>query len=194
MSTDATPSTSSRRSAGSKAPPSRQDERRQSNLSFSFRGQNALREAMHAVFLYHAVKAGLDMGIVNAGALPVYDELDDELVSRIEDLLFDRHDDATDRLLELAHKAQGRAARAADLSESNRAVIALRTRLINGVDAFIEEDTAEAFADLGSAIEVIEGPLMDGMNRVGDLFGEGKMFLPQVVKSTARDEARCGLA
>ena len=155
-----------------------------SNLSFSFRGQNALREAMHAVFLYHAVKAGLDMGIVNAGALPVYDELDDELVSRIEDLLFDRHDDATDRLLELAHKAQGRAARAADLSWREQSCRDRITHsLINGVDAFIEEDTAEAFADLGSAIEVIEGPLMDGMNRVGDLFGEGKMFLPQVVKS-----------
>ena len=155
-----------------------------SNLSFSFRGQNPLREAMHTVFLYHAVQAGLDMGIVNAGALPVYDDLDAGLVERIEDLLFDRRDDATDRLLELAHKAQGRAARAADLSWREQDVTArISHALVQGIDAYIEEDTAEIFAELDSAIGVIEGPLMDGMNRVGDLFGEGKMFLPQVVKS-----------
>jgi 5-methyltetrahydrofolate--homocysteine methyltransferase len=155
-----------------------------SNLSFSFRGQNPLREAMHTVFLYHAVQAGLDMGIVNAGALPVYDDLDSGLIERIEDLLFDRRDDATDRLLELAHKAQGRAARAADLSWREQDVTArISHALVQGIDAYIEEDTAEIFAELDSAIGVIEGPLMDGMNRVGDLFGEGKMFLPQVVKS-----------
>ena len=155
-----------------------------SNLSFAFRGQNPLREAMHTVFLYHAVRAGLDMGIVNAGALPVYDDLDDDLIERIEDLLFDRRDDATDRLLELAHKAQGRAARAADLSwREQRCSERITHSLIQGIDAYIEDDTAEIFAELGSAIDVIEGPLMDGMNRVGDLFGEGKMFLPQVVKS-----------
>jgi 5-methyltetrahydrofolate--homocysteine methyltransferase len=155
-----------------------------SNLSFAFRGQAPLREAMHAVFLMHAVAEGLDMGIVNAGALPLYDDLDDDLVQRIEDLLFDRRDDATERLLELAHKAQGLAAVGADLSWREEPVAQrLSHALVHGIDAFIEEDTAAVFQQTQSALQVIEGPLMDGMNRVGDLFGAGKMFLPQVVKS-----------
>ena len=158
-----------------------------SNLSFSFRGQDALREAMHSAFLYHAIKAGLDMGIVNAGQLEVYDEVERDLRERVEDLLFDRRDDATERLLEWAeaHAGQGgKKGKGEDLAWRERGVRErLSYALVKGDARFIEEDTAEAFEELSSALEVIEGPLMDGMSTVGDLFGEGKMFLPQVVKS-----------
>jgi 5-methyltetrahydrofolate--homocysteine methyltransferase len=156
-----------------------------SNLSFSFRGSPRLREAIHAAFLYHAVKAGLDLGIVNAGALPVYDEIDDELLEAIEDALFQRADGATERLTELAERYRGKeAAREEDLTwreagPRERLVHAL----VKGIDEYVETDTEEARVASERAIQVIEGPLMDGMNRVGDLFGSGKMFLPQVVKS-----------
>jgi 5-methyltetrahydrofolate--homocysteine methyltransferase len=161
-----------------------------SNVSFSFRGNNAVREAIHAVFLYHAIEAGMDMGIVNAGALPVYDQLDPELRERIEDVIGNRRPDATERLLEVAERFKGDGARqeAADDSWRSLAVAERITHaLVKGIDAFIEADTEELRAEIaargGRPIEVIEGPLMDGMNVVGDLFGAGKMFLPQVVKS-----------
>jgi 5-methyltetrahydrofolate--homocysteine methyltransferase len=161
-----------------------------SNVSFAFRGNNRVREAMHSVFLYHAIAAGMDMGIVNAGSLAVYDQLDPELRERVEDVILNRRPDATERLVEIAERfrAQGGAAPVADeewrsLPLGERITYAL----VKGIDAFIEEDTealrAEIAAAAGRPIEVIEGPLMDGMNVVGDLFGSGKMFLPQVVKS-----------
>lgn len=157
-----------------------------SNLSFSFRGNQTLREAMHSAFLYHAIQAGLDMGIVNAGQLEVYESIDLELRTHVEDLIFDRRPDATERLLALAERYQGRGGRAdtEDLAWRAEPVAArLERALIKGDTRYIEEDTAEAFDELGSALSVIEGPLMDGMSTVGDLFGAGKMFLPQVVKS-----------
>ena len=158
-----------------------------SNLSFSFRGQDALREAMHSAFLYHAIQAGLDMGIVNPAQLEVYDEIDAELRELVEDLLFDRREDATERLLEWAeaHAGQGgKKAKGEDLAWRALPVAArLSHALVKGDARFIEEDTAEAFEQIGTALAVIEGPLMDGMSTVGDLFGAGKMFLPQVVKS-----------
>ncbi|WP_414858578.1 methionine synthase [Nocardioides sp. Root151] len=161
-----------------------------SNASFSFRGNNPVREAIHAVFLYHAIRAGLSMGIVNAGALVVYDEIDVELRERIEDVVLNRRPDAAERLLEIAeaHKGNGEAAEAKteewrELPVDERITHAL----VKGLDAFVEEDTEELRALIsergGRPIEVIEGPLMAGMNVVGDLFGAGKMFLPQVVKS-----------
>lgn len=156
-----------------------------SNLSFSFRGSPELREAIHTVFLYHAVAAGLDLGIVNAGALPVYDDIPDELRETIEDALFQRVGDATERLTELAERYRGtESVRTEDLSwreasARDRVVHAL----IKGLDDWVEEDVEEVRLGSERAIHVIEGPLMDGMNRVGDLFGAGKMFLPQVVKS-----------
>ena len=156
-----------------------------SNLSFSFRGNNALREAMHAVFLFHAVKAGLGMVIVNAGRLPVYDDIAPDLRERIEDVLFNRRDDATERLIEVAADAKETAAAAgADLTWRE---VDVRQRLIHslvhGIDAFVVADAEEARVGSDRALAVIEGPLMDGMNAVGELFGAGKMFLPQVVKS-----------
>ena len=156
-----------------------------SNLSFSFRGNDAIREAMHAVFLYHAVRAGMDMGIVNAGALPIYDDIPTELLERVEDVVLNRRPDATERLLAVAESVKGRKAdRSEDLAWRQQPV---RERLIHalveGIDGFIVEDTEAARLELGRPIAVIEGPLMDGMNVVGDLFGSGKMFLPQVVKS-----------
>jgi 5-methyltetrahydrofolate--homocysteine methyltransferase len=156
-----------------------------SNLSFSFRGNDAIREAMHAVFLYHAVRAGMDMGIVNAGALPIYDDIPPELLERVEDVVLNRRPDATERLLAVAESVKGRKVdRMEDLAWRQHPV---RERLIHalveGIDAFIVEDTEAARLELGRPIAVIEGPLMDGMNVVGDLFGSGKMFLPQVVKS-----------
>jgi 5-methyltetrahydrofolate--homocysteine methyltransferase len=156
-----------------------------SNVSFSFRGNNAVREAIHGVFLYHAIGAGMDMGIVNAGALPVYDDIPAELRERVEDLVLNRRADATERLLEVASNAKSaKRARAEDLSWREESV---RDRIVHalvyGLDAFVVADTEEARVTLGSPLEVIEGPLMDGMNVVGDLFGSGRMFLPQVVKS-----------
>jgi 5-methyltetrahydrofolate--homocysteine methyltransferase len=156
-----------------------------SNVSFSFRGNNVVREAIHAVFLYHAIRAGLDMGIVNAGALPVYEELDPELRERVEDAVLFRRPDATERLIELANRTKGKVAEKKDEDAWRRLPVAERLRhaLVQGMADFVEVDTAEALQQLGKPIDVIEGPLMDGMNVVGDLFGAGKMFLPQVVKS-----------
>ncbi|HXG39304.1 MAG TPA: vitamin B12 dependent-methionine synthase activation domain-containing protein, partial [Candidatus Limnocylindrales bacterium] len=157
-----------------------------SNVSFAFRGNEPLREAIHSVFLYHAIRAGLDMGILNAGALPIYDEIDPELRERVEDLVLDRRPDATERLLEIAGRVG--TSRAAD-DGSARAWRALPVRerlvhaLVEGIGDHIEADVEEARRELGRPLAVIEGPLMDGMNRVGDLFAAGKMFLPQVVKS-----------
>jgi len=156
-----------------------------SNLSFSFRGNNALREAMHAVFLYHAINAGLDMAIVNAGRLPVYSDIDPTLLEAIEDVLFNRHVKATEQLLELAHNATSQTStQGPDLSwREGDANARLVYSLVHGNDAFIIADTEEARRQAERPLDVIEGPLMDGMNIVGDLFGAGKMFLPQVVKS-----------
>ncbi len=156
-----------------------------SNLSFSFRGNDPLREAMHSAFLYHAIEAGLDMAIVNAGKLPVYEDIPESLRERIEDVLFNRRDDAAERLLEVASTVKGQAKqKAEDLSwretdPHGRLVYAL----VHGIDDFVVADTEEARTLAQRSLEVIEGPLMDGMNVVGDLFGAGKMFLPQVVKS-----------
>ena len=170
-----------------------------SNLSFSFRGSPEVREAMHASFLKHAIEAGMDMGIVNAGALPVYDEIDGELLEAVEDVLFARRPEATggrltatgrrltatERLTGMAEARQGLESRKVEDLTWREATVAERLRhaLVKGVDEFIEADVEEARAGAGQAIEVIEGPLMDGMNTVGDLFGSGRMFLPQVVKS-----------
>jgi 5-methyltetrahydrofolate--homocysteine methyltransferase len=156
-----------------------------SNLSFAFRGNDAVREAMHAAFLYHAIRAGLDMGIVNAGQLAVYEDIEPELLTRVEDVLFDRRPDATERLVELARSVTGGATeREIDLSWREAPVgERLAHALVHGVVDFIEEDTEEARQSAARPLDVIEGPLMDGMKIVGDLFGAGKMFLPQVVKS-----------
>ncbi len=158
-----------------------------SNVSFSFRGNNPVREAIHAVFLYHAIAAGMDMGIVNAGQLAIYDELPEELRERVEDVVLNRRDDATERLLEIAEKYRGDGSAIADDKDLQwrqlPVVERLSHALVKGITEFIEEDTEEARLQANTPIEVIEGPLMDGMNVVGDLFGAGKMFLPQVVKS-----------
>ncbi|MEE9207100.1 MAG: methionine synthase [Gemmatimonadota bacterium] len=156
-----------------------------SNLSFSFRGTPAVREAMHSAFLYHAVQAGMDMGIVNAGALTVYDDIPSELLEAVEDVLFQRADGATERLTGLASKYLGQEQRPeADLSWRESGVgDRLVYALVHGIADFVEDDAEEALRELGRPIAVIEGPLMDGMSVVGDLFQSGKMFLPQVVKS-----------
>ena len=161
-----------------------------SNVSFSFRGNNPVREAMHTAFLYHAIAAGLDMAIVNAGMLGVYDEIDPELRARVDDVLLDRRPDATERLIRLADelKLQQGGASKTELKEDlawRSAPVAERLKhaLVKGIDAFIEADTEECRQTLSRPLDVIEGPLMDGMRVVGDLFGAGKMFLPQVVKS-----------
>jgi len=157
-----------------------------SNVSFSFRGNNAVREAMHSVFLYHAIQAGLDMAIVNAGQLAVYDDIPLALREPVEDVILNRRDDATERLLDIADdfKGQGAKARVEDLSWREQDVNArLSHALVHGITEYIEEDTEEARAAADRPLHVIEGPLMAGMNVVGDLFGAGKMFLPQVVKS-----------
>ncbi|OBS08564.1 methionine synthase [Acidihalobacter prosperus] len=157
-----------------------------SNVSFSFRGNNPVREAIHAVFLYHAIKAGMDMGIVNAGQLAVYDDLPAELRERVEDVVLNRREDATERLLEIAdrYKGDGTQAKQEDLGWREWPVAKrLEHALVKGVDTWVIEDTEAARLEAARPIEVIEGPLMDGMNVVGDLFGDGKMFLPQVVKS-----------
>jgi 5-methyltetrahydrofolate--homocysteine methyltransferase len=156
-----------------------------SNLSFAFRGNDAVREAMHAAFLYHAIRAGLHMGIVNAGQLAVYEDIEPELLERVEDVLFDRRPDATERLVEYARTVTGGATeREVDLSWREAPVEErLAHALVHGVVDFIEEDTEEARQAAARPLDVIEGPLMEGMKIVGDLFGSGKMFLPQVVKS-----------
>jgi 5-methyltetrahydrofolate--homocysteine methyltransferase len=158
-----------------------------SNVSFAFRGNEPVRQAMHSVFLYHAIAAGLDMAIVNAGQLAIYEEIEPELRERVEDVILNRRPDATERLLEIAEQYQGEAgqARAApDLEWRSRPVRErLVHALVNGINEFIVEDTEEARLSADAPLDLIEGPLMDGMNVVGDLFGAGKMFLPQVVKS-----------
>jgi 5-methyltetrahydrofolate--homocysteine methyltransferase len=156
-----------------------------SNLSFAFRGNEVVREAMHSAFLYHAIHAGLDMGIVNAGQLTVYEDVEPELLERVEDVLFDRRPDATERLVEHAGTVSGEATRREiDMSWRERGVEErLSFALVHGIDEFIEEDAEEARRALARPLDVIEGPLMDGMRIVGDLFGSGRMFLPQVVKS-----------
>ena len=157
-----------------------------SNLSFSFRGNEPVREAMHAVFLYHAIKAGMDMGIVNAGQLAVYDQIDPDLRERCEDVVLNRRPDGTERLLEIAEKFRGgvREERVRDLAWREWSVEKrMEHALVNGITEFIEADTEEARLAAERPLHVIEGPLMAGMNVVGDLFGAGKMFLPQVVKS-----------
>ena len=157
-----------------------------SNLSFSFRGNEPVRRAMHSVFLYHAIPAGMDMGIVNAGQLDVYDQIDPELREACEDVILDRRDDATERLITLAEAFKGTDAAAEKAAAEWRSLPVgerLSYALVKGIDAHIVDDTEEARLQFPRPIEVIEGPLMDGMNVVGDLFGSGKMFLPQVVKS-----------
>jgi 5-methyltetrahydrofolate--homocysteine methyltransferase len=158
-----------------------------SNLSFSFRGNEAVRGAMHSAFLYHAIRAGLDMAIVNAGQIEVYDQIDAELKERVEDVILNRRSDTTERLLEVAerYKAQGGMERKAEDLSWRELPVAQRLEhaLVKGIDDYVVEDAEEARQQFARPIEVIEGPLMDGMNVVGDLFGAGKMFLPQVVKS-----------
>jgi len=157
-----------------------------SNVSFSFRGNETVRAAIHSVFLYHAIAAGMDMGIVNAGALPIYDDLDPELRERVEDVILNRRKDGTERLLEIAERYKGKKGekKVEDLEWRSRSVRERLTHaLVHGIDAFVETDTEQARAESTRPLDVIEGPLMDGMNVVGDLFGAGKMFLPQVVKS-----------
>lgn len=157
-----------------------------SNVSFSFRGNETVRQAIHAVFLYHAIKAGMDMGIVNAGALPIYDDLEPELRERVEDVILNRRKDSTERLLEIAERYKGKKgeAKTEDLAWREKDVRQrLSHALVHGIDQYVETDTEEARQQSERPLDVIEGPLMDGMNVVGDLFGAGKMFLPQVVKS-----------
>jgi 5-methyltetrahydrofolate--homocysteine methyltransferase len=159
-----------------------------SNVSFAFRGNDAVREAIHAVFLYHAIAAGLDMGIVNPGALAVYSDIPAELLERVEDLVLNRRPDATERLLEIAPKYAGAEGAGGDAAgdkawRSLPVAERLRHAMIEGIDAYVVEDAEEARQAAEHPIEVIEGPLMAGMNAVGDLFGAGKMFLPQVVRS-----------
>jgi 5-methyltetrahydrofolate--homocysteine methyltransferase len=157
-----------------------------SNLSFSFRGNEPVRQAMHSVFLYHAIKAGMDMGIVNAGQMAVYDDLDPELREACEDVVLNRRPDAAERLLALAEKFRGKGQeeKQSDLAWRDKTVAQrLSHALVHGITDFIEQDVEEARAAAKRPLDVIEGPLMDGMNVVGDLFGAGKMFLPQVVKS-----------
>ncbi len=158
-----------------------------SNVSFSFRGNNPVREAIHAVFLYHAIKAGMTMGIVNAGQLAVYDDLPDELRNAVEDVVLNKSADATEHLLDIAGKYIGDGTTKAKTEDLEWRKLAVDKRLehalVKGIDSYVDEDTEEARQQFDRPIEVIEGPLMDGMNVVGDLFGDGKMFLPQVVKS-----------
>ena len=158
-----------------------------SNVSFSFRGNDAVREAIHSVFLYHAIAAGMDMGIVNAGQLAVYDELPGELREVVEDVILNRREDATERLLDIAdqYRGDGGAVRKTEDLSWRELPVAKRLEhaLVKGIDQYVESDTEEARQQFAEPIEVIEGPLMAGMNVVGDLFGAGKMFLPQVVKS-----------
>ena len=156
-----------------------------SNISFSFRGNNVVREAMHAAFLFHAIKAGLDMAIVNAGQLGVYEEIPKDLLELVEDVLLNRRPDATERLVAFAEtvKQQGKAVVKDDAWRKGAIEERLSHALVKGIVDYIDEDTEEARKKYDRPLQVIEGPLMNGMNVVGDLFGTGKMFLPQVVKS-----------
>ncbi len=156
-----------------------------SNLSFAFRGNETVRRAMHSAFLYHAIAAGMDMGIVNAGQLEVYREIPRELLDAVEDVILNRRPDATERLTELAHRTKGKKETKVEDPAWRLQPVGERIRhaLVNGIVDRVEEDCREALKELGGALEVIEGPLMDGMNLVGDLFGAGKMFLPQVIRS-----------
>ncbi len=156
-----------------------------SNISFSFRGNNVVREAMHSAFLYHAIKAGMDMGIVNAGMIEVYEQIPKDLLELIEDVLFNRKPEATERLIEYAEKVKGKGKKLTIDDEWRKQPVneRLKHALVTGIVDFIDSDVEEARLSFDRAIQVIEGPLMDGMNVVGDLFGAGKMFLPQVVKS-----------
>ena len=156
-----------------------------SNVSFSFRGNNRVREAMHSAFLYHAIQHGMNMGIVNPTMLEVYDDIPADLLERVEDVLLDRRDDATERLLEFAEQFKNEVSKSADIQQWREASVEdrLSHALIKGIIDHVEADTAEALEQYKQPLRVIEGPLMDGMNIVGDLFGSGKMFLPQVVKS-----------
>ena len=159
-----------------------------SNVSFAFRGNNTVREAIHASFLYHAIKAGMDMGIVNAGQLVIYDDVPEQLLKAVNDVVLNVDENATERLLDIAGDYQG-GIRTADANQDKNqwrelpVTERLSYALVKGITEFIEADSEEAYKEFGVALEVIEGPLMDGMNKVGDLFGSGKMFLPQVVKS-----------
>jgi 5-methyltetrahydrofolate--homocysteine methyltransferase len=156
-----------------------------SNVSFSYRGNNAVREAMHSAFLYHAIQAGMDMGIVNAGMIEVYEEVDKVLLAKVEDVLFNRHPDATEALTTYAEdfKTKGKVIQRDQEWRFGNVQERLKHALIRGITEYIVEDTEEARQLYDHPLEVIEGPLMDGMNVVGELFGAGKMFLPQVVKS-----------
>ena len=156
-----------------------------SNISFSFRGNNTVREAMHSAFLFHAIRAGLDMGIVNAGQLAVYEEIEPELRERVEDVLLNRRDDATERLVDFAErvKAKGKVDIKDEAWRSEPVEKRLAHALVKGIVDYIDADTEEARQKSKRPLDVIEGPLMAGMSVVGDLFGAGKMFLPQVVKS-----------
>ncbi len=156
-----------------------------SNVSFSFRGNDVMREAMHSVFLFHAIRAGLDMGIVNAGMIQIYDEINPEMRELVEDAILNRRDDATERLIAYADtvKAKGKVIEKDETWRKGTVEERLSHALVNGITDYIEADTEEARLKYPRPLEVIEGPLMDGMNIVGDLFGSGKMFLPQVVKS-----------
>lgn len=156
-----------------------------SNLSFSFRGNNRIREAMHSVFLYHAIQSGMDMGIVNAGQLVVYDDIDKELRKAVEDIILNRHSDATDKLIRLADKFKG--VKKTDVIKkewrNKTPEDRIKHSLVEGINEFIEDDVEQLRQEFDDPVKIIEGPLMGGMNKVGDLFGSGKMFLPQVVKS-----------
>ncbi|MGV0924448.1 methionine synthase [Empedobacter tilapiae] len=156
-----------------------------SNVSFSFRGNNAVREAMHTAFLYHAIKHGMDMGIVNPEMIEIYDDIPKDLLEHVEDVLLDKRDDATERLIDFAEHLKGvtKEKKKDDAWRELPLEKRIEISLVKGITEFIDEDTAEALEKIGSPLRVIEGPLMDGMNVVGDLFGSGKMFLPQVVKS-----------
>src|SRR6202044_454567 len=158
-----------------------------SNIFFSFRGNNKVREAMHSAFLYHAIAAGMDMGIVNAGMLEVYEEIEPELKVLVEDVLLNRRPDATERLVEHGESLKGTSAAAnekkAEEWRNGTVEERLSHALVKGIDTYIEIDAEEARVKLSRPLSVIEGPLMAGMSVVGDLFGSGKMFLPQVVKS-----------
>ncbi len=158
-----------------------------SNISFSFRGNNVVREAMHSAFLYHAIKAGLDMGIVNAGMLEVYEEIPKALLELVEDVLLNRNPEATEKLVAFGESVKQKAAGTVEKTTEEWRMLPVEERLshalVKGIDAFVVEDTEEARQKYARPLQVIEGPLMDGMNVVGDLFGAGKMFLPQVVKS-----------
>jgi 5-methyltetrahydrofolate--homocysteine methyltransferase len=156
-----------------------------SNVSFAFRGNDVVREAMHSVFLFHAIKAGLDMGIVNPGMLQIYDEIPKDLLELVEDVVLNRRDDATERLVDFAEtvKSQGAAIQKVDEWRSWDAVKRIQHALVKGITDYIDEDLAEILPDYSPKLSIIEGPLMGGMNIVGELFGDGKMFLPQVIKS-----------